>query len=416
MNPEDSFPPVDPDDITSQLGRSTRRSFLQAAGLGTAALGFNGAALAQGNQKIPGFDEVGTDPDPSKGWEPVSDRKIRVGIVGYGVCRFGAAFSFQDHPNVEVVAVSDLFPDRCAELAKECRCEKTYPSLEELVKDDSIEAVFVATDAPSHPRHCMEVLNHGKHVATAVPAVYGSLEDADKLLETVIRTGLKYMMFETSSFREDCYAMRQIYQAGGFGRLIYSEGEYYHFHTHNIGSYKNWRVGSVPLWYPTHSTAYYVGVTDKPFVSVSCTGSNSGIPDYQPDKNQYGNTFTDQIALFETAEGGASRMLMCKGTNSKGGETGRVFGEKGWMEGIEYRGTMENLPKIARPPLPPNVKPGGHGGSHGQLMNEFVLSILEDRKPQVDIIAALNMTVGGIIANESALKGGERLKVPQYTL
>lgn len=37
-------------------------------------------------------------------------------------------------PNVEVVAVSHLFPDRCAGLAEACRCEKAYPSLEELVK------------------------------------------------------------------------------------------------------------------------------------------------------------------------------------------------------------------------------------------------------------------------------------------
>jgi hypothetical protein len=49
-------------------------------------------------------------------------------------------------------------------------------------------------------------------------------------------------------------------------------------------------------------------------------------------------------------------------------------------------------------------------------MNEFILSIIEDRKPLVDIIAALNMTVCGIVANESALKDGERLKVPQYSL
>ncbi len=396
---------------------TSRRSFLQSAGLGSAALGLSAAAFGKEDPKtIQGFDEVETNPNSSKVWEPVSDRKVRVGIVGYGVCRFGAAFSFQDHPNVEIVAVSDLFPDRCAELAKVCRCEKTYPSLEELVKDDSIEAVFVATDAPSHARHCMEVMNHGKHVATAVPAVYGSLEDADKLLETVKRTGMKYMMFETSSYRADCYAMRQIYQAGGFGRLVYSEGEYYHYLDRQIGSYKNWRVGCVPLWYPTHSTAYYVGVTDKPFVSVSCTGSNAGFPVYQPGANQYGNQFTDQIALFETAEGGASRMLMCKGTHSKGGETGRVFGEKGWMEGTTYHGSMENLPNISRPPLPPKVEGGGHGGSHGQLMNEFVLAIMEDRKPVVDVIAALNMTVCGIIANESALKDGERLKVPQYTL
>ncbi|MFI5381436.1 MAG: Gfo/Idh/MocA family protein, partial [Tepidisphaerales bacterium] len=172
---------------------ATRRSFLMAAGMGAAAVGLYGPAPAA---EIQGFEKARTDPDASKGWQPVSDRKIRVGIAGYGVCSFGAAFSFQDHPNVDVVAVSDLFPDRCAALAKACRCQKTYPSLEELVKDDRIEAVFVATDAPSHPRHCIDVLRHGKHVASAVPAVFGSLEDADRLFEAVKSTGRTYMMFE----------------------------------------------------------------------------------------------------------------------------------------------------------------------------------------------------------------------------
>ena len=136
---------------------TTRRTFLQSFGIGAAAMGLSASALAQ-QETIPGFEETPVDPQAAEKWQPVSDRKIRVGIVGYGTCRFGAAFSFQDHPNVEIVAVSDLFPDRCAELAKACRCEKTYPSLEELVKDDKIEAVFVATDAPSHARHCIEVL------------------------------------------------------------------------------------------------------------------------------------------------------------------------------------------------------------------------------------------------------------------
>ncbi len=392
---------------------TSRRSFLQAAGFGAAAWGLKGGALAQ-EKPIPGFEEGPVDPNVSKAWKSVSDRKIRVGIVGYGTCRFGAAFSFQDHPNVEVAAVSDLFPDRCAGLAAACRCEKTYPSLEELVKDDKIEAVFVATDAPSHARHCIEVLQHGKHVASAVPAVYGSLEDAEKLFEAVKTTGRKYMMFETSCFHADCYAMRQVYRAGGFGRLIYSEGEYYHYHSRQIGSYKNWRVGSVPLWYPTHSTAYYVGVTDKSFTSVSCTGFNAGFPSFRPGANKYNNPFSDEIALFETDESGTSRMLMCMGIRGKVSETGRVFGEQGWMDGVEYHGAMKELPEIARPPLPPGVKPGGHGGSHGQLMNEFVTAILEDRQPLVDVTQALNMTVGGIVAHDSALKDGERMKVPQY--
>jgi hypothetical protein len=157
-------------------------------------------------------------------------------------------------------------------------------------------------------------------------------------------------------------------------------------------------------------------VTDKTFTSVSCVGFKSGSSDFRPGANRYDNLLTDEIALFETAEGGTSRMLKCRSTFKKGGETGRVFGEKGWMDGTEYRGAMKDLPDITRPPLPPGVRAGGHGGSHGQLMNEFVLAILEDRKPLVDVASALNMTVCGVIAHQSALKDGERLKVPQYAI
>ncbi len=393
---------------------TSRRSFMQSVGFGAAAVGLTGSALTQQEQEpIQGFEETATDPNASGAWKPVSDRKIRVGIVGYGVCRFGAAFSFQDHPNVEVAAVSDLFPDRCAALAEACRCEKTYPSLEELVKDDSIEAVFVATDAPSHARHCIEVLKHGKHVASAVPAVWGSLEDADRLFDAVKTSGLKYMMFETSYFHADLYAMRQIYDAGGFGQLVYSEGEYYHYCPEPIASYKDWRVGGVPQWYPTHSNAYYTGVSAGSFTEVSCMGIPSQVEHLKAENNRYKNPFGTEIALFRTSEGGMSRMGVSWDTPGVGGEMGRVRGQRGSFYG-EYAGQEQNLPPTDRPALPSGVSAGGHGGSHGHLMNEFVTAILEDRKPLVDIAQALNMTVAGVVAHQSALKDGELMEIPQY--
>src|SRR4051812_6068621 len=137
----------------------TRRDLIKHA-IGTAAaLKLGSSAFAKDAAPIQGFEQAARNSETSKAWKPISDRKIRVGLVGYGVCQFAAAFGFQDHPNVEVAAVSDLFTDRCANLAKETRCSKTYPSLEQLVKDDKIEAVFVATDAPSHTRHCIEVVS-----------------------------------------------------------------------------------------------------------------------------------------------------------------------------------------------------------------------------------------------------------------
>ncbi len=383
-----------------------RRDFLEQLGIGSlgavAAFGAGAAARAE------------PEPAAENKWEPVSDRKIRFGIVGYGHCRFGAQFGFQDHPNVEVVAVSDLIPERRAGLMKACRCDKSYESLEVLIEDPKIEAVFVATDAPSHARHCIEVLNHGKHVMTAVPATLGSIEEGEKVLEAVRRTGLKYQMAETSVFRGDCYAMRQVFMAGKLGKLVYSEGEYYHYGPRPIPSFKGWRVGMPPLWYPTHSTAYYVGVTGKRFTSVSCQGMRGRFPVYQPGANKYGNEFADEVALFRTSEGGMSRMSMCKSIRGLTKETGRVFGEEGWMIGTDYFGPSKHLPDMTRPPLPPGVPAGGHGGSHGQLSHEFVTAILEDRDPLVDIYEALAMTIPGIVAHESALKDGESLPVPQF--
>ena len=125
---------------------SSRRTFLQSAGLAASSLTLSGAAMTQEQErpKIPGFEEKKTDPKASKGWKPFSDRKIRVGIAGYGLCSFGAQFGFQNHPNVEVVAVTDLIRKRRDALAKACKCEKTYPSCEEMIKDEKMEAVFIA--------------------------------------------------------------------------------------------------------------------------------------------------------------------------------------------------------------------------------------------------------------------------------
>lgn len=402
----------------------SRRFFIHSAGIGAVALGLQqiGCSVSKKpiqqplvNPPIQGFERSADNQDSSKSWVSISDRRIRVGIVGYGVSKFGADFGFQNHPNVEIAAVSDLFPDRCTQLAKVCGCSKTYPSLEELVKDDKIEAVFIATDAASHVKHAIEVLRHGKHVASAVPAVFGSMEDADKLFGVVRASGLKYMMFETSCFREDLYAMRKIYEAGGLGKLIYSEGEYFHYMSEPIASFRDWRVGLPPQWYPTHSNAYYIGVTGGSFTEVSCQGMPSIISHLKSENNRYKNPFGTEIAMFRTSEGGTARMGVSWDTPGDGGERGRVRGQKGSFYG-KYEGLENNLPNLIRPALPPGVPPGGHGGSHGYLMNEFVTAILQDRKPLVDIAMALNLTVAGIVAHQSALNDGRLMKVPQFRI
>lgn len=370
--------------------------------------------------------------DQSEVWEPFTDKKIRVGLVGYGLCKFSAQFEFQHHPNVEIAAVSDLFPDRCAELAKYVGCEKTYPSLEEMVKDDSIDAIFCATDAPSHAKHAILCLEHGKHVCHSVPAFYGDIDDAERLLECCKKhPDLKYAMFETSCFHEDLYAMEKIYAAGVFGKILYSEGEYAHplsIGAPSLDSYKDWRANGAPSWYPTHASAYYVGITHGSLMDVSAIGVSNLIGNEKP--NKIGNIFRTEVAVCHTSEGGIFRLLR---TASQGEylEAGRLRGQYAGYDGHNGRisgfvgdetgkarmdDAIKNGINLKRPSLPPGVESGGHGGSHGQLGADFVDAILRDRPPRVGIIDALNMTVPGYYAHLSAMKDGETMKIPQYTL
>lgn len=394
---------------------------MKAAGLGAAALSLPSCKVISrkndGEKTIQGFDET-TVEDAHAGWVPVSDRKVKVGLIGHGLCQFGVAFGFQNHPNVEVVAVSDLIPERCKAMAEAAHCNKTYPSIEELVKDPEIEAVFIATDAPSHAKHVLLALEHGKHVACAVPAVFGSVEDAYRILEKVKETGLKYMMFETSMFREDLYTARVLYEKGILGKVTYAEGEYFHYMPTPLDSYNNWRVGLIPQWYPTHSNAYYIGVTGGSFTEVSCMGVKSIHPTMMGD-NAYKNPFGTEIALFRTFDGGTARMGVSWDTPGFSGEMGRVRGQKGTVYDGKFETSLDidiSGIDLRRPPLPESVEPGGHGGSHGRLTDEFITAILQDRKPLVDVAMALNITVPGIIAHQSALKDGELLKIPQFSL
>ena len=425
-NKEQNSDNKNPIENLEQAGMS-RRGFLHGVGGASAFLGMTGLAGQAGAQEppkdadgkvIPGFEKGQDDPNAAKDWQPVSDRKVKVGIAGYGLCKFGGAFFYQNHPNVEVVAATDLDPGRCAALARAVGAKKTYPSCEEMIKDKSIEAIYIATDAPSHARLAIMGLEHDKHVVSAVPAVFGfeAEDEAEKLFNAVKKSGMKYMMNETSTFHADCYAKRLQYQAGALGKIVYSEGEYYHdFGPKGLPGYNpksgkvdlnGWRKALPPMWYPTHATAYYVSITGGRFTEVSALGTPGLYPEYKDGNNQHKNPFGTEIAMLKTSEDGISRMAGSWDMKNAHGEQGRVYGQKPHDKSI----------KGDRPPLPPGVDGGGHGGSHGHLTNNFIESILLDKTPIVHVGDALNMTLAGVVAHQSALKGGDWMKIPQYDL
>ncbi|MBN2310407.1 MAG: Gfo/Idh/MocA family oxidoreductase, partial [Candidatus Hydrogenedentes bacterium] len=273
----------------------SRRAFLQSTA-GAAAAGVAAGAL-------PAALERAAAAEPP--WEQTSDRKIRIGVVGG---RFGLSFHWHEHPNCTVEAVSDLRPDRLERLMGKYGCAKSYPSLEQLVQDPKIEAVAVFTGAPSHARHVIACMEHGKHVISAVPTCI-TLDEAAAIKETKERTGLKYMMAETSYYRWPTITARRLVQDGALGELVYCEAEYYHPMTPQgrrelwyADGKRTWRYGFAPMLYPTHSTAFLVGVTGERLVKVSCIGTGDPTDQALHD-NVYNNPFRNAMGMFLTDQG-----------------------------------------------------------------------------------------------------------------
>lgn len=401
--------------------RYTRRQFLQAGG-----------ATMLGMTLVPGMLNAQSE-------RSTSVKKVRIGIVGG---RFGATFQFHEHPDCVVQAVSDLRPERCEHLAKVYKCANTFPSMEEMIKDRSIDAVGIFTGAPDHVRHAVACLKAGKHVISAVPACM-SVEEAEELLETVKKTGLTYMMAETSYWHPAVITARQWMKDGKFGEIFYTEAEYHHPGLDVLyveDGQRTWRYGLPPMHYPTHCTAYLVGVTRERLTKVSCTGWDDGSQYYKD--NQYKNPFCNETAFFTSDKGHGFRVAVYWNVPARGTERGQWYGSKASLfdpnpNGLgavivrsgkqmekDDAGFERELPEFEPYALPeywktdmlpePLRHPSGHGGSHTFITHEFIDALAHDRTPAVDIYEALAMTVPGIVAHKSALQGGKQLNVPQF--
>jgi predicted dehydrogenase len=367
-------------------------------------------------------------------------RQVRIGVVGGG---FGASFYWHLHPNSSVTAVCDIRPDRLQKLSEVFRCGNKYASYREFLKHPELDAVAVFTPAPLHVWMDIEALKAGKHVISAVPAGM-TIEELERLLETVKRTGLRYMMAETSYYRAEVMTCMEWARQGRFGTIFYSEAEYHHEGLlplmYDDRGFPTWRHGFPPMHYPTHSTGIVIPITGERLVEVQAVGWGDGHEILQT--NQYKNPFWNTAAFFKTSGGHCSRIAVFWHIAAGGTERGAVYGDRmsyimarpegspntvvtiskegrtvldanGYPEGdvkieaFKQPNHWEKLPEPLR-------RPSGHGGSHTFLTHEFISAIVEDRHPTVNVWEAIAYTVPGIVAHQSALRGGEPMKIKDY--
>lgn len=154
---------------------------------------------------------------------------VRLGIAGLGRSGWNihaATAQRLDHL-YDIVAVQDLDADRRREAEESFNC-RSYKDLDDMLADDEVEVVVVATPNHLHGPHSMAALAAGKNVVCEKPMAT-SLEEADAMLEAERASAGTLAIFQNRRFDALFTKIREIIDSGALGRIVQIRNAHHSF-------------------------------------------------------------------------------------------------------------------------------------------------------------------------------------------
>jgi predicted dehydrogenase len=367
-----------------------------------------------------------------------SNKKVRIAIVGLG---FGAEFIpiFQAHPNAEMVVICRRTKKDLDECGDKFGIKTRYTDFNALLKDPNVDAVHINSPIGDHAPQSIAALKAGKHVASTVPAAT-TVDECRQIVEAQRKSGKVYMMMETVVYSREYLFVKELYDKGELGRIQFLRGS----HQQDMEGWPGYWEGFPPMHYATHCVSPCLALVGKHAESVVCHGSGRIDEKLIP---KYGSPFAIETATFKLRDSDVcaevTRSLFNVARQYR--ESFDAYGDKKsfeWQQ-VENEEPIIHTRGLPEPKIPQRVKVpdyaqllpepirkftgaihdpthlsfiqgAGHGGSHPHLAHNFLMACLGEKPPMPDAETSVNWTMVGICAHQSALKGGERVMIPQF--
>lgn len=365
-----------------------------------------------------------------------------VAMIGLG---FGAEFIpiYQAYPGATVHAICRRDEAELNKIGDQFGIERRYTDYDDVLADPDVDYVHINTPIPDHAWMSLAALDAGKHVMCTVPMAT-TVDDCRKIVQKVEETGLRYMMAETVVYSREFLFIKELYEKGELGDIQHLAAS----HPQDMDGWPSYWERMIPMHYATHVVSPCLGLVDGLAEYVSCFGSGA-VRDDIAEKS--GNRFAVETCHIKVKDRELTahiwRFLYDVARQYR--ESFDVYGTKKSFEWtlIEDEPHVLHTAKKPEPEipekvevpdyahlLPPEIRKftlaqeiqdaehlsfiqgGGHGGSHPHLVNEFLSALREDRDPKPNAVVSANWTCVGICAHESALKGGEIVRLPDFTL
>jgi predicted dehydrogenase len=367
-------------------------------------------------------------------------KKFNVAIVGLG---FGAEFIpiYQKHPLANMYGINRRDEKELNKVGDHFKIAKRWTKYEDVLGDPQVDFVHINSPIPDHAWMSMQALKAGKHVMCTVPMAT-TIEECEQICDLVAKTGKKYMMAETVVYSREFLFIKDMYEKGELGKIQHMAAS----HPQDMDGWPAYWEKMIPMHYATHVVSPVLGLVKGRAEYVSCFGSGTVRDDIA---KKSGNKFAVESCHIKIKDSDVSahiwRFLYDVARQYR--ESFDVYGTKKSFEWALVEGEWHVIhtakkpePEIATKVEVPDfahllpqeiqqftksiqdaqhlsfIQGGGHGGSHPHLVNEFLQALAQNRDPWPNATLSANWTCVGICAHQSALKGGEIVKLPAFTL
>ncbi|MBN1348670.1 Gfo/Idh/MocA family oxidoreductase [candidate division KSB1 bacterium] len=360
--------------------------------------------------------------------------KLNIGIAG--ACGRGASFKSACDASgiVNIHAVCDINAGGLDEAAKRLGASEKYTDYADMLQKSELDAVIIGTPMQVHAPQSIMALQENLHVLCEVTAGI-SVEECRALVQAANNSTGIYMMAENYTYMKPNVLVRELVRQGLFGTPYYAEGEYLHElkQLNEITVWRRkWQTGIEGVTYGTHSLGPILQwMPGECVVSVCCAGSGYHFHDPR-GQNYHQDT---NVMLCKMKSGGLVKIRVdmlsdrphamtnyqlqgtdgCYESARTKTETNRI-----WLRALsDNPNKWMSLDELEQAYLPADwknasdaAKKAGHGGGDYFEILDFVNALTGKYAPTIGIHEAMDMTLPGLISQQSIQNSGQWLEVP----
>lgn len=176
------------------------------------------------------------------------ERKLGFGVVSASIMAREHMKAIKFNKNAEIKAVCDVDMLKAEQAAEEYGVSSYYSDYGELLKQEDIDVIIIATPDGLHAEQTIAALEAGKHVLCEKPMAL-TVQECRNMIEASKRTGNKLMVGQICRYAPGFKLAKKMIDDGQIGELFFVESEYAHDYSENPGA-GNWRIDPIRKRHP----------------------------------------------------------------------------------------------------------------------------------------------------------------------